>query len=167
MEWVGDWSRQWQEDPSKLDLASLRPLLRLARLGVLVDGFQTQLLDNFEMTPREFDVLSALRREGRPYSLNPSQLYGPLRLSSGGTTKILKRLERSGFITRDPNPEDGRSVRVSLSNRGLALHDRILRAFAAASTRQLAGLSTAEKVEIDAALEKLLGSLDDAPAAKV
>jgi DNA-binding MarR family transcriptional regulator len=161
VEWIDAWSRGLDEDASQLDVASLVPLLRLARLGVLVDAFRGAVLDSFELTPREFDVLSALRAVGRPYSMNPSQLYAPLRLSSGGTTKILKRLVGAGHIARDPNPEDGRSVRVSLTSRGVAFHDRVMRAIAAAATRAFAGLSEAEKIEIDGALRRIQASLDD------
>lgn len=162
MDWSDAWASDWNDDSGRIDIGSLMPVLRLARLGVLVEALQTEILGNYELTPREFDVLSALRRVGRPHALNPSQLYAPLRLSSGGTTKILKRLEASGAIEREPDPEDGRSVRVSLTSRGLALHDRVLRAIAAASTQVLSGLSTTERRSIDSALEKLMNTLEEA-----
>jgi DNA-binding MarR family transcriptional regulator len=70
-------------------------------------------------------------------------------------TKILKRLEESGFVERKSDAEDGRKIRVTLTPRGLALHDRVFRAFAAASNRLLAKLSDQQKTEIDCALAQL------------
>jgi DNA-binding MarR family transcriptional regulator len=70
-------------------------------------------------------------------------------------TKILKRLEESGLVERKPDSEDGRKIRVTLTSRGLSLHDRAFRAFAAASNRLLAKLTDRQKTEIDHALKQL------------
>jgi DNA-binding MarR family transcriptional regulator len=79
-------------------------------------------------------------------------------------TKILKRLEETGLVERKSDPEDGRKIRVTLTPRGLALHDRAFRAFTAASDRLLARLTDRQKTEIDCALAQLqnqMESLDD------
>ena len=159
-----DWARQFPD----LDHSSLLPLTRLARLGVLIEAFQRDVLESFELTPNDYGVLAALRGAGRPYSLNPSQLYGRLRRSSGGMTKMLKRLEASGFIERGPDPEDGRGMRVSLTARGHAVYERVFHAFVAASHRVLAPLSESRKEEIERALMQMLevleGHGDEAPS---
>ncbi len=76
-------------------------------------------------------------------------------------TKILKRLEESGLITRRPDSEDGRKIRVELTTRGLSLQERSFRAFAAASNRLLAGLTQHQKTEIDLSLKMLHEHLED------
>jgi DNA-binding MarR family transcriptional regulator len=143
------------------DLSSQPPQVRLARLSVLVDAFHRNVLEPFELTSSDYDVLSTLRRAGRPYSLSPSQLYGQLHRSSGGMTKILKRLNESGLVGREPDPEDGRSIRVMLTARGVSLHDRVFRAYAAASNRLLAKLTDRQKSEVDLALKLFLDSVED------
>ena len=92
MEWFEDLTRGWTNEYPELDLSSLPALVRIARLGVLLDAFQHDVLEPFELMPSDYGVLAALRRAGAPYSLKPSQLYSRLRRSSGGMTKILKRL---------------------------------------------------------------------------
>ena len=75
-------------------------------------------------------------------------------------TKIMKRLESAELIGRTRDPEDGRGMLVTLTAHGLALHDRVFRAFGAASSRLLAPLSTAEQIELNRALKQTLNSLD-------
>jgi len=160
LDWVDDLMRGWKNDYPQLELSSLPTLVRLVRLSALIDSFQIDLLEPFELTPSDYGVLASLRGAGRPYALSPSRLQARLRRSSGGMTKILNRLEAAGFIERSPDPEDGRKTRVLLTSRGLALNDRIFRAFAAESSRLLAGLGDRQKTEIDRALKQLHKELE-------
>ena len=161
MDWIEELISDWTKEDPQLDFSSLPPIIRLARLGTLIDSFQNDVLEPFELTPADFAVLATLRRTGRPFALRPSQLYGQLRRSSGGMTKILKRLEESELVERTRDPEDGRGMRVTLTARGLTLHDRAFRAFAAASSRILAALSNQQKSEIDHALKQTLDALEE------
>lgn len=163
VEWIEDWARASDEAPG-VDVAALVAMLRLARVGQLAEAFWQELLERYELTPSELDVLGALRAAGRPYTLRPSQLYAPLRRSSGGMTKILARLEARGLVTRMPNPEDGRSRPVVLSARGVALHDRVLRGSAAAAAGLLGGMAEDERAGLGETLPRLLEQLE-APAA--
>ncbi len=160
MDWIEELANDWAREDPQLDFSGLPPMIRLARLATLVDDFQNDVLAPFELTPADYAVLATLRRAGRPFSLSPSQLYGQLHRSSGGMTKILKRLEASTLVERDRDPEDGRGMRVTLTARGLTLHDRVFRAFAAASSRLLAALSDRERIDIDRAFKQTLDALE-------
>jgi DNA-binding MarR family transcriptional regulator len=160
MEWLDDITRGWAGEYPELDLSSLPPLVRLARLGVLIEAFQHDVLQPFGLTPSDYGVLASLRRAGPPYSLNPSQLYSLLRRSSGGMTKILKRLEQSGLVERTPDPEDGRGSRVTLTARGLSLQDRVFRAFVNATRGLVAPLPAPRLAAADAALGDLLEAFE-------
>ncbi|MGH2967494.1 MAG: MarR family winged helix-turn-helix transcriptional regulator [Solirubrobacteraceae bacterium] len=65
----------------------------------------------------ETDVL-ALQHLAWAGALTPSRLGALLRLTSGGTTALVQRLERLGFIAREPHPEDRRSTLLQLSAQG-------------------------------------------------
>ena len=158
MEWFEDVTRGWQHEYANLDLddSSLPSMVRLARLGVLLDAFQHDVLEPFELTPSDYGVLAALRRAGPPYTLKPSQLYSRLRRSSGGMTKILKRLEEAGHVERSADPEDGRGMRVLLTARGRSLQDRVFQAFMTATSSLMAPLSEQEKRDSDESLRALL-----------
>jgi DNA-binding MarR family transcriptional regulator len=105
-------------------------------------------------------VLAVLRRAGRPYALSPSELYGRLQRSSGGMTKILKRLEDQGFIRRSPDPDDGRGSRVHLTKAGLELQERVFQAFLSASQDLFAGVPAARRRDLDRALRALVEAFE-------
>ena len=65
----------------------------------------------------ETDVL-ALQHLAWAGALTPSRLAEQLRLTSGGTTALIQRLERGGFVAREPHPEDRRSSLLRLSESG-------------------------------------------------
>lgn len=156
MEWFDDLNRSWESEYGDLDLSNFPPLVRLARLGVLIDAFQHDVLEPFELTPSDYGVLAALRRAGQPYALKPTQLYSRLRRSSGGMTKILKRLEESELIERTPDPDDGRGSRVTLTPRGHSLQERVFHAFITATTSLMAPLTAHQKRAADHSLGELL-----------
>ena len=45
-----------------------------------------------------------LRSVPSPYELTPTELYDAVLLSSGGMTKVLRRLETRGLVSRGENP---------------------------------------------------------------
>ena len=82
--------------------------------------------------------------------LNILQLYGPATpgrlaagtgLSSGGVTVALDRLEKAGFIRREPNPSDRRSLLIHLVPARLSKVAAMYEGVEAGTRRQLALLS--------------------------
>jgi DNA-binding MarR family transcriptional regulator len=65
----------------------------------------------------ETDLL-ALQHLAWAGALTPSRLATALRLTSGGTTALIQRLERRDFVVRAPHPDDRRSSLVQLSPNG-------------------------------------------------
>ena len=156
MDWIDELSDAWDREYPELDVSVLPPLVRLARLTVLLEGFQHDVLEPFELTASDYSVLAALRRAGPPYALNPSQLTSRLHRSSGGMTKMLKRLEHRGLVAQRPDPDDGRGSVFSLTRRGLAIQDRVFHAFLTASQDVLAPLPSTRRRELERSLRALL-----------
>ncbi len=160
MDWIDEISEAWTREYPGFDTSALPPMVRLARLALLIEAFQAEVLEPFELTSTDYSVLAALRRAGAPYALNPSQLYSRLQRSSGGMTKILKRLGQAGLVRRVPDPEDGRSSVVSLTREGLAVQDRVFHAFLTASQDLLAPLSAHRRLEGERTLRSLLDAFE-------
>ena len=160
MDWIDEISQAWRHEYPALDTRAMAPLIRLARLGILIESFQHEVLEPFELTPSDYSVLAALRRHGKPYALNPSQLYTRLQRSSGGMTKILKRLESRDLVRRTDNPDDRRGSLIALTRSGLRLQDRIFSAFLAASQDLLAPLSARDRRDADRSLKKVLDAFE-------
>jgi DNA-binding MarR family transcriptional regulator len=160
MDWIDDISKAWQHEYPEFDTRAMPPLIRLARLSILIESFQHEVLEPFELAPSDYSVLAALRRAGKPYSLNPSQLYTRLQRSSGGMTKILKRLEDQKLVRRADNPDDRRGSLISLTRHGLTTQDRVFSAFMTASQDLLGPLSSKDNSDADRSLRKLLHAFE-------
>ncbi|MFT5835259.1 MAG: DNA-binding MarR family transcriptional regulator [Sulfurimonas sp.] len=101
------------------------PLIMLSQRLLVKIG---DLLDKrYNMSSSELDVLSSLHSAGdENYTLSPTKLYERLFFSSGGMTKVLKRLEQKEFINRLDNKEDKRSKLVQLTPRGKDIIEKSL-----------------------------------------
>jgi len=158
MGWIDDLARAWRREYPGRDVTPLPPLVRLARLGVLLEAFQYEVLAPFELTPADYGVLALLRRAGPPYELTPSRLTSNLRRSSGGITKMVSRLEARGLVRRTPDPDDGRGCRVRLTRAGIALQERVFASFLGASGELLAPLGALG--DTDRELDRLLDAFE-------
>jgi DNA-binding MarR family transcriptional regulator len=69
-------------------------------------------------TPAQFRLLAALARGD---SDTVRGLATVLRLDGGAVTRLADRLKAKGLVTREPDPTDARSVRLSLTEEGVAL----------------------------------------------
>jgi DNA-binding MarR family transcriptional regulator len=160
MGWIDDLSTAWDREYPDLDTSAFPPMVRLARLSLLIEGFQQEVLAPFELSSGDYGVLAALRRAGDPYQLSPSKLYSRLERSSGGMTKILKRLEEQGLVERSPDPSDGRGTVVSLTSQGLDVQDRVFNAFLSATRDLLEPFSESRLRDTDRTLSHLLDTIE-------
>jgi MarR family transcriptional regulator, negative regulator of the multidrug operon emrRAB len=96
-------------------------------------------------------VLSALHTFADGASID--DLRRVLGLSHSGGVRIVKRLERRGLLTREPDPDDRRAVRLHLSAEGRRLARRVLAGRQATLSALLAPFGTREAAD----LERLLG----------
>ena len=156
MGWIDDLSTAWEREYPDLNTATFPPMVRLARLSVLIESFQQTVLAPFDLSSGDYGVLAALRRASAPYQLSPSKLYNRLQKSSGGMTKILKRLEERALVERSRDPKDGRGSLVSLTEQGLDVQERVFNAFLDATQNLLAPLSETDVKDTDRVLENLL-----------
>lgn len=156
MSWIEDISAAWKQEYADLDTTVLAPMTRLARLSVLIDNLQQEIVAPFGLSTGEYAVLAALRRVGAPYQLSPSKLYSGLQRSSGGMTKSLKKLEQHGLVERAKDPNDGRGSLVFLTPEGLAVQDRMFQAYLVATQNLFGSLPSQELDEADGVLARLL-----------
>ena len=64
--------------------------------------------------------LNVLQYPG-PHGMRPSELAARLRISKQALNYQLGHLERLGYLGRRQDPDDGRSTRIILTDRGLSL----------------------------------------------
>jgi DNA-binding MarR family transcriptional regulator len=162
--WVDDFAQAWaREYPDAEDTSGLILISLLARLSLQIEGFQAAVLRPFDLNPSDYAVLAALRRAGHPYQMAPNELYTLLERSSGGMTKMLKRLESLGLVERVEDPDDKRSKLVRLTAAGIEVEEEAFEAFLASTHDLLRSSSAKELEQIDEALRRLVVIIESNP----
>src|ERR1700749_3798339 len=88
-----------------------------------VEAELEEALAEYRLSRPSFLVLDALERAA-DHTLNQHELVSALRRTSGTLSVRLGRLERVRLITREPDPENRRSVTLTLTGRGPELVQR-------------------------------------------
>jgi DNA-binding MarR family transcriptional regulator len=83
------------------------------------DQLEAQIRRDHGLTMVRYDVLAHLDMAGGRLGL--SELASSIALSPSGLSKLLDRMEASGLIRRDPDPDDARSTFAAITPRGRAL----------------------------------------------
>lgn len=105
-------------------------------------------------------MLSALATVDRCGPLTPSELADAERVKRPTATRVLAKLEKAGMIERTPDPADGRSWLVSVTEPG---HDYLVRARSrndALLATKMAELPAADIATLDRAARILEGMLE-------
>ncbi len=88
--------------------------------------------------------------------LTPATLCAEIGYDTGAMTRMLDRLEKSGFIRRVRRPEDRRSVRLELTPTGRAIYPKLLKAIVGELNAVLEDFTIAEVRLMEALLGRLL-----------
>jgi DNA-binding MarR family transcriptional regulator len=121
----------------------------------LARRFATLLDETCALPLAWFEVLLQLRREpeGR---LKMTQIADAIVHSTGGTTRLVDRLEEAGFVERQLCPSDRRAVHVAITSAGNAKLDQALRVHMHYLDEHLSGrLTCDERAQLTTLLSKL------------
>ncbi|MGS3447661.1 MarR family winged helix-turn-helix transcriptional regulator [Klebsiella electrica] len=151
---------QWQRERPDLDCSPMGPIGRLKRCTLLLEPRIESAFIRHDLVRWEFDMLATLRRAGAPFILSPTQLFSTLMITSGTMTHRLKALEKRGFITRLPDPDDARSLLVALTETGRARIDEAVESHVENERQLLAGLSAEQRQQLDQALKVFMRLLE-------
>lgn len=118
------------------------------------------LKTEYDLLHTDLDVLASLYFNGKDYTLSPTDLYDGLIFSSGGMTKILKKLEDRELIKREFIENDKRKKLVCLTQKGIELTALIMKNKALDLEKVFSVLSNKEQEELKKILAKLLYSFN-------
>ena len=102
------------------DAGPIGPPLIGALLRMPWEAVQQRMLDHLHAQGfNDFDAsyLSVFQYPG-PQGQRPSELAAHLRISKQALNHLLGQLEHRGYLTRQSDPDDRRSKRISLTSRG-------------------------------------------------
>ena len=146
---------QWSEERPELDTASLGVVIRVMALYRRFLREATEALEEMELELFEYDVLSALRRQGRPFSLPATALARETGLSSGAMTNRVDRLEERGLVGRRRDEQDRRGVIVSLTGRGRRKIDAAIQLRLDAADESLRDISSRDRAQLAGLLRQV------------
>ena len=157
---VDDLVAGWRAERPDLDVEPLQVLSRVSRLAKHLDRARRAAFAAHGLEAWEFDVLSALRRQGPPYQLSPGSLLHATLVTSGTMTNRVDRLAEGGLVRRLPDPQDKRGVLVELTPRGRSVADAALADLLTQERDLLAGLDASQRDLLASLLRMLLSPFD-------
>jgi DNA-binding MarR family transcriptional regulator len=113
-----------------------------------------------ELTPSRAAVLTRIAWSG---PTTPSELAEAEQISRPTITRLVARLSEQGLVERVPDATDGRSYRITASEKGLALLEHRRTRKDAYLTRLLGEVDAAELALLDSASQLLLRLLEQQP----
>jgi len=155
----------WQRERPDLDPWPLGIFGRTSRIYAHFLRRADTWLSPLGLGWESFSLIAALRRSGKPYELNPTELQRQSLLTSGAMTNRIDRVEALGLVERRPDTADRRGVIVRLTPAGRALADKAIAVHFAKTAAVLGALNPRECEQLDQLLAKLLVSFEDLPAA--
>jgi DNA-binding MarR family transcriptional regulator len=152
----------WRTERPDLDVEPLHVLSRVSRLSRHLDRARRDVFAAHDLESWEWDVLTALRRAGRPYRMSPGRLLRATLVTSGTMTNRIDRLAAAGLVERHPDPQDKRGVQVQLTAAGKTVVDAALSDLLDRERQLLSGLSQTDQDHLTALLRTLLIPFDAA-----
>ena len=160
---VDDLVAAWHAQRPDLDVEPMQVLSRVSRLARHLDLARRAAFASRGLETWEFDVLSALRRQGPPYQMTPGALIRATLVTSGTMTNRIDRLAEAGLVRRKPDPRDRRGVLVTLTDQGRATADDALADLLRRERELLASLGPDDQRTLAGLLRTLLAPFDALP----
>jgi len=157
---VDDLVVAWRAQRPDLDVEPMQVLSRISRLARHLDIARRGAFADHGLESWEFDVLSALRRQGPPFQLTPGALLRATLVTSGTMTNQIDRLAAAGLVRREPDPRDKRGVLVTLTSQGRRSVDAALADLLRRERALLAGLNAADRRRLADLMRILLAPFD-------
>jgi DNA-binding MarR family transcriptional regulator len=158
---VDDLVAAWRAQRPDLDVEPMQVLSRISRLARHLDIARRGAFAEHGLESWEFDVLSALRRQGPPFQLTPGALLRATLVTSGTMTNRIDRLAAANLVRREPDPRDKRGVLVTLTAAGRERVDAALDGLLRRERVLLAGLGDGERQDLADLMRILLAPFDD------
>jgi DNA-binding MarR family transcriptional regulator len=150
--------QDWSEQRPDLDPEPMGVVLRIQALAKVLGDQTAARLQEYDLQWWQYDVLSTLRRQGRPYSLPATALAESAMLTSGAMTNRIDRLEEQGLVRRRKDASDRRKVLVQLTDKGLKRIESATEARFEAAMDALEALNARQRASLSNLLRRILAS---------
>ncbi len=137
----------------------------LAAVGLAVRALRAQLDRGLQASGLRLGQYQLLRLLWEQDGLTPRELADRLTVEMPTVTRTVQRMVRDGFARREAHPQDARSVRIYLTERGHHLRRRVEAIFAEETERALQGFSPSERAALTDFMARIAANCrHDAPS---
>lgn len=154
----------WDREVPGVATGSIGVVTPLWRAAKLLADERRRTLERLGVDAATLDLLSTLRRAGDPWTLTTRQLAARTLVTAGAVSQRVARAEREGLVAREASDASRRAVAVTLTARGHAVVERVVRDLLAHEEALLAALSPDDREALGAGLTRLLAVLPGASA---
>jgi MarR family transcriptional regulator, organic hydroperoxide resistance regulator len=135
-------------------------ILGLLRTADVIRRFVARVLEPYDVTPQQYNVLRILRGAGCQGL--PTLTVGERMVEEApGVTRLIDRLEAKGLVRRERSPQDRRQVLCWLTPEGLALVERIDAPMDEADDAVLAMLTAEDQLDLIRLLDAIRAGHQD------
>lgn len=127
-------------------------IYKIAQTGHMVDHMLDAALEQHGLSIAKLGVLRRLAEANGPITLG--QLAERLACVKSNVTQLVDRLEAEGLAKRVPDPDDRRSVRAAITDKGRHMYELGMRAQAEVEQTMLSSLSLDDQAELASLLER-------------
>ena len=153
---AGEIAAAWDRELPGVATGSIGVVTPLWRAAKLLADERRRTLDRLGVDAATLDLLSTLRREGDPWTLTTRELAARTLVTAGAVSQRVARAERDGLVTRTASDASRRAVAVTLTARGHATVERVVRDLLAHEEALLAALAPGDRDALAVSLPRLL-----------
>ncbi|GHA19409.1 hypothetical protein GCM10010303_32250 [Streptomyces purpurascens] len=151
------WSRERPQTP----VGSIGVVTRIWQLAKHFGDDRRRVLAEAGVDPATLDLLSVLRRSGKPYTMSTRDLAVHSLVTAGAISQRVARAERDDLVTRRPAPGRSRAVLVELTPAGHELVERTVDRVLAREAQLLERLGPERREALAELLRELLDDVQD------
>jgi len=149
----------WRRERPGTPTGSIEIVTPIWRLAKLFADDRSRVLREARIDAATLDLLSVIRRSGRPYMLSTREIASRTLVTAGAISQRVARAERAGFVRRTPGRTGRRTVLVELTAEGHALIERSVDAVLGREATLTSGLSQHERDVLIGLLDKLMADV--------
>ncbi|MFJ3958625.1 MarR family winged helix-turn-helix transcriptional regulator [Arthrobacter sp. NPDC090010] len=149
-------NRSWAEGDREDHVLSALHLLR--EFTVVESGARAHLMADLKINSNDLSALRFVLDESSREAVSPRALGAHLGITSASTTALVNRLEKAGYLRREPDPQDRRGLVLHATQAAQVILESSLQRQVSALLTAAGAFSTDEL----ATVEKFLGAVIDA-----
>lgn len=119
----------------------------------------THALADFDLTPEQWQIMAVLWHSDEP--LNQQEITRLTLKDRHNISRLIKRLEAKGWLTKSPDPEDARAFLISATLKAQAEKEAVITALYSHFERLDLGITKEEEAQLLNMLKTIRKHLDD------